>query len=247
MARIRSVKPEYPKHHKTRSVSRDARLLNIHLWNLADDDGRLRELPQWILGEIFPTDEDVTPVILRGWLEELAEARLIVRYEVDGERYIQCHDWNDHQKISHPTRSVLPPFDAGFSTLRSGSGAAPEPLAPEGKGREEEGKGDNSAHASERDKAILAILDDLSFRRNIEQPAVPAAVEVNERFGSLASEAEAEKLRHYYTEGPGKRKPLTDVVWAWRQWLERVRPDEVARRPKPTKDHSAYSKVEAAT
>lgn len=56
MPRIRTVKPDYPKHRKVRSVSRDARLLNIHLWNLADDEGRLQELPQWIIGEAFPVE-----------------------------------------------------------------------------------------------------------------------------------------------------------------------------------------------
>jgi hypothetical protein len=109
VARIRTVKPEYAKHRKVRRISRDARLLNIHLWNLADDEGRLQELPRWIIGEVFPADDDVTPEVLRGWLAELESVGLITRYEIDGELYIACHDWADHQKISHPTASVLPP------------------------------------------------------------------------------------------------------------------------------------------
>jgi hypothetical protein len=107
------VKPAYPKHRKVRSVSRDARLLNIHLWNLADDEGRLQELPQWIIGEVFPTDEDVTPVVIREWLGELQVAGLIIRYEVDGEGYIQCHDFNSHQVINKATPSEIPPPSAG--------------------------------------------------------------------------------------------------------------------------------------
>ena len=61
MPRIRTVKPDYPAHRKVRAVSRDARLLNIHLWNLADDEGRLQELPQWIIKKIFPTNKNMTP------------------------------------------------------------------------------------------------------------------------------------------------------------------------------------------
>ena len=108
MARIRTVKPEYPKHRKVRRVSRDARLLNIHLWNLADDEGRLQELPRWIIGEVFPADDDVSPDVLRSWLDELEEAGLITRYEVDGERYIACHDFTGHQAINKPRPSELP-------------------------------------------------------------------------------------------------------------------------------------------
>lgn len=140
MARIRTVKPEYPKHRKVRRISRDARLLNIHLWNLADDEGRLQELPRWIIGEVFPADDDVTPAVLRGWLEELADVGLITRYEVEGEYYIYCHDFESHQTISHSRASVLPDPPA-----REASGsppvALPEPSSQEGNGREGKGTG----------------------------------------------------------------------------------------------------------
>jgi hypothetical protein len=140
MARIRTVKPAYPKHRKTRKVTRDARLLNIHLWNLADDEGRLQELTQWIIGEVFPTDEDVTPGVLKGWLDELAEAGLIVRYEVDDERYIYCHDWDDHQRIERPSPSVLPAPEMGLRVVKDGSRNAPGG-SDEASPPEEEGKG----------------------------------------------------------------------------------------------------------
>ena len=136
MARIRTVKPEYPKSRKTRRVSRDARLLNIHLWNLADDDGRLQELPRWIIGEIFPADDDVTPGKLVRWLEELQGVGLIVRYEVDGERYIYCHDWHEHQSISHPRPSELP-APPSPEELQEASRKAPGGNGT-GKGREEQ-------------------------------------------------------------------------------------------------------------
>lgn len=142
MPRIRTVKPDYPAHRKVRSVSRDARLLNIHLWNLADDEGRLQELPQWIIGEVFPTDEDVTPGKLREWLQELSNAGLIHRYEVDGERYIWAHDFNDHQSISHPRESTLPPLpDAVSRSSRKPPGTLQEPSSQEGNGMEGNGKG----------------------------------------------------------------------------------------------------------
>jgi hypothetical protein len=139
--------------------------LNIHLWNLADDEGRLQELPQWIIGEVFPTDEDVTPGILREWLQELSDAGLVVRYGVDGERYIQCHDFRDHQKISHPTESVLPAFQVGLGVVTEDSGSAPgqgvERLSPEGKGKEEEGKRKRKSDAEASDAPLCELLADL--------------------------------------------------------------------------------------
>jgi hypothetical protein len=151
MPRIRTVKPEYPKHRKVRRVSRDARLLNIHLWNLADDEGRLQELPQWIIGEVFPEDEDVSPVTLREWLQELSDAGLIERYEVDDERYIQCHDFTDHQVISHAKESVLPPHPRAESAPSSTPPVTlHEASSQEGKGTGKGREADSTTHPYDR-------------------------------------------------------------------------------------------------
>lgn len=156
MARIRTVKPEYPKHRKTRSVSRDERLLNIHLWNLADDEGRLQELPQWIIGEVFPTDEDVTPVVLKEWLGRLQTAGLITRYEVAGERYIQCHDFTDHQVINKPTPSRIPAPGAGIHPSSNPTVALPDHSLPE---KEVERKGSGKENAQARDLSTVSPYD----------------------------------------------------------------------------------------
>lgn len=256
MPRIRSVKPEYPQHRKVRKVSRDARLLNIHLWNLADDEGRLQELVPWIIGAIFPGDEDVVPEVLRGWLEELHEVGLIVRYEVDGENYIQCHDWDDHQRINKPSRSVLPPFQADSGRLpessRNAPGTLPEDSRGEGKGRDKEEEGKGSAR--EADSAppawanICQALDRVAFTRDLTSPNPKAVAKVCEEFAVFDLDHLVGKFEHYWTEGPGAKKafPQKDVVWAWRLWLEREDPDRTPRRPAPKSDLSAYSRIEAA-
>jgi hypothetical protein len=243
------VKPEYPQHRKTRRVCRDARLLNIHLWNLADDEGRLPELHQWILGAVFPSDEDVTSSVLNDWLAELARVGLITRYEVDGDHYIQCHDFNDHQAINKKKKSVLPPCKADSEGSRTDPVALPEDSHREGKGREEEGKGKEAAapaRVAPIHKPILSKLSAVAFARNLTDPKVPAVVEANVRYARLDLEAEAEKFAHYYTEGPGERSDLSDVAWSWRNWLERVREDEprVTKAPgKAGKDFSKYDAV----
>ncbi len=224
MARIRTVKPAYPKHRKVRAVSRDARLLNIHLWNLADDEGRLQELPQWIIGEVFPTDEDVTPVLLREWLGELQGAGLIVRYEVDGEAYIQCHDFNDHQVINKPKASEIPAPPAGEEESGSAPVLVPDDSDPEVEG---EGKGEKEEETTAAD-VIVRRLDHVAFSRGAKPPKVDAALKVCADFADRDLDAEVEKFAHYWVDGPGEKRPLTDVAWAWRNWLERAKPRAVA-------------------
>lgn len=233
MPRIRTVKPAYPKHRKVRAVCRDARLLNIHLWNLADDEGRLQELPQWIIGEVFPTDEDVTPVVLREWLGELEREGLIVRYEADGESYIQCHNFREHQVINKPKASEIPPPNADPGDSRTSTGQLPDDSRPEEEVEEEkEGKGnaEGEGDASPAEFAsVLARLDAVSFARQIAQPKVSAAVKVCAEFADRDLTAEVEKFAHYWIDGPGEKRPLSDVAWAWRNWMSRVSPSDSPR------------------
>lgn len=105
--RIRSLKPDTWADEKVRGVSRDARLLFVVLITMADDDGRLRDLPVAILGHGYPEDRDA-PRRLERWLEELRSAGLIARYEVEGKHYIVLPKWARHQRVSHYRASVLP-------------------------------------------------------------------------------------------------------------------------------------------
>lgn len=107
MARIRTVKPEFWTHEKTTACSRDARLLFIGLWNFADDSGRAHDSSRELKMRILPGDDDITSAHVEKWLVDLAAAGLIVRYVVDGKRFIQINGWH-HQKIQHPSPSNFP-------------------------------------------------------------------------------------------------------------------------------------------
>jgi hypothetical protein len=248
--RIRTVKPAYPKNRKVRSVSRDARLLNIHLWNLADDEGRLQELIQTIIGEVFPTDDDVNPGVVHGWLRELSGAGLIQRYEVDGEAYIQCHDFNDHQRIEKPRPSELPPPpEAEPDPLPDGSGsdpgAIPDDSRPEEEREEEkEGEGDVPAggHAAAGPTPISPFapivqrLDSVAVARNVASPKVDAALAVCAEYGHLDLAALVEEFGHYYVDGPGTKRSFDDVVWKWRNWLKHEKERRGRERPASPRD-----------
>jgi hypothetical protein len=107
MARIRTIKPEFQQSESMGRVSRDARLLFIQLWTYADDKGRARAASRMLSSLLFPFDDDA-PDLIEGWLEELERENCIVRYTVDGAKYLQVINWEKHQKIDKPGPSKLP-------------------------------------------------------------------------------------------------------------------------------------------
>jgi hypothetical protein len=108
MARIRTIKPEFPQSESMGAVSRDARLLFIMLFTLADDEGRLRGNSRMLASILFPYDSDA-PKLTDKWVNELINQRCIIRYQIEDATYIQICKWLNHQKIDKPSRSKIPP------------------------------------------------------------------------------------------------------------------------------------------
>lgn len=137
MARIRSIKPEFPQSESMGNVSRDARLTFIQLWTIADDEGRLRGNSRMLASLLFPYDDDA-PALIDGWLKELEDEECIVRYTSGKQSYVQLCNWLVHQKIDKPSKSKIPAFDESSRTL-----ANPREVSSEEgiKDQGEEGKG----------------------------------------------------------------------------------------------------------
>jgi len=108
MARIRTIKPEFPQSESMGRVSRDARLCFIMLWTIADDEGRLRGNSRMLASLLFPYDDDAKKHI-EAWLDQLSNEGCIFRYEVDGTSYLQIEKWREHQKIDKPSASKIAP------------------------------------------------------------------------------------------------------------------------------------------
>jgi hypothetical protein len=108
MARIRTIKPEFPQSESMGRVSRNERLLFILLWTLCDDEGRCRASSRMLASLLFPYDDDV-PNLIEAWLVKLEAEQCIVRYEVKGNSYLQIENWSKHQKIDRPSASKIPP------------------------------------------------------------------------------------------------------------------------------------------
>lgn len=151
MARIRTIKPDFVQSQSIARVSREARLLFILLWTVADDEGRLRGHPRLLSSSLYPFDDDAHALMPR-WLDELEAVGCIVRYScnVSGTDYIAIPAWRTHQRIDRPSKSLLPPPPA---ISRSDNSAKPrEPsriLDTERKGKE--GKGKESAELEKQE------------------------------------------------------------------------------------------------
>lgn len=104
--RARTLKPGFFKNEQLAELPMAARLLFAGLWCLADREGRLEDRPRRIKAELFPYDDlDVEPL-----LQALADHGFIIRYAVDGARYIQVTNFTKHQS-PHPREaaSEIPP------------------------------------------------------------------------------------------------------------------------------------------
>ena len=169
MARIRTIKPEFPHSESMGRVSRDARLLFIMLWTLVDDAGITRGNSRMLASLLFPYDDDAGKLI-SAWLNELDREGCIVQYAVEGQTYLQICNWLNHQKIDKPSQSKFPSFE----NIREDSRILPvgkdqgRDQGKEGKGKEEEGKGKEGAVADAPKKNARTMLAELGVE---DQPA----------------------------------------------------------------------------
>lgn len=104
--RSRNIKPSFFKNEDLAAVPMSARLLFIGLWCLCDREGRLNDIPARIKVEIFPYDNFGVDKLL----DQLVAKSFIVRYEADGQRYIQIVNFLKHQDPHYKEKlSEIPP------------------------------------------------------------------------------------------------------------------------------------------
>lgn len=111
--RIRTIKPEMLEDERTAGLSDRAFRLWIGMLMLADDTGRLRADPRYLLGHVFwcaPGYEDSAKARedLARAREELLQGDLVLAYRVRGQEYAVIRSWRKHQKIDHPSAPKCP-------------------------------------------------------------------------------------------------------------------------------------------
>jgi hypothetical protein len=143
MAKIRTIKPGFFTSEDVSELPLRARLTWIGLWTHCDDQGRAKDNVKLIKAAVWVLD-DVSLRDVEEDLAILAEKGRIVRYEVDGGKYLAVTNWAEHQKIARPAQSRIPAppgarQNGGTATTvpRHDNGSAA--TGQEGKGRE--GKG----------------------------------------------------------------------------------------------------------
>ena len=145
MARIRTVKPEFWTSEQVMELSPIARLAFVGMWNFCDDQGVHPASAKTLKAEVFPAD-DIPASDVQAMVDQMIQQGLIKVFESAGKPYWWVTGWI-HQKIDKPTNKYpKPDFSATAQQPLSDDSASPrlvvgEPSPPEGKGREEEGKG----------------------------------------------------------------------------------------------------------
>ena len=117
MARSRNIKPGFFMNDELAQIHPLGRLLFIGLWTIADREGRLEDRPARIKAETLPYDDcDVDKL-----LNDLARYGFIIRYEVDGVRYIQVANFTKHQNphIKEKASEIPPPPQHYAGTVRT--------------------------------------------------------------------------------------------------------------------------------
>jgi len=108
MPRARNIKPGFFKNEELVEIPFEYRLLFVGLWMLADRAGRMEDRPKRIKMEVFPADE----VDIDAGLNVLQSRGFLLRYEVNGGRYIQVLNFEKHQSPHvKETPSLLPAPD----------------------------------------------------------------------------------------------------------------------------------------
>lgn len=111
LARIRTVKPEFWTDDAIGALSRDARLLYIATWNLADDEGLLRWTPAYLKASVFMYDDDISTADVEAMMNEIVAQEMVFPYVAGKARqrlgYIV--NFRRHQRINRPQPGKLPP------------------------------------------------------------------------------------------------------------------------------------------
>jgi hypothetical protein len=115
MPRIRTVKPEFWEDELLGVMPRDARLLFIATFNMADDEGILRWTPAYIKAQAFMYDDDLTIKDVDQLMRCLTDTGLIFPFIGGAARQQMAVvvNFRKHQRINRPQKSKLPPPSIG--------------------------------------------------------------------------------------------------------------------------------------
>ena len=101
--RNRMIKKEFWNSHRILSISIPERLLFISMFNVADDDGILKNSSLQMKSVTFSCDLEITLGMVQEYIKSLLGVGLIELN--DDKSLIRIVKWKDHQRIDKPTPS----------------------------------------------------------------------------------------------------------------------------------------------
>lgn len=123
--RIRTVKPEMWEDEKIACLSRDARLMFIGCFNIADDEGLLRWTPAYIKSNLFMYDDDLGITEIQSLMGEVVDQGLVLEYSPAAakgsvkQKLAWIIKFRVHQKINRPQASKLTPPSLGNTAVQA--------------------------------------------------------------------------------------------------------------------------------
>ena len=122
MPRRRMVDPQIWRNRKFGKLSDAGRLLFIGIFSQADDDGRLKASPDFLMANIFPYDKDKTEENIHQLRDQCAKLGLIRIYTNGNEEYLDIPGWLEHQQIRKDrySASKLPSFEESQEMTTTG-------------------------------------------------------------------------------------------------------------------------------
>ena len=226
MARIRSIKPEIRISEKVNSWPVEIRYFWIMLWGYVDDHGRGRDNAKLIVADSYPLDDEITHKDVEKWLSILETSGVIYRYEVDGSRYLLITNWLEHQRPSHPAKSVIPIPREDSGGLPQSSADAPDGSevpesisvngSPEQRAESSEQRADEQVVKPAAPHVIPADFTLTLERKQWSKENAPAVNAARETQGFI----------EYWQDEQGKKKSWEST---WRNWMRRKQTEAEAK------------------
>lgn len=111
MARKRMLSPEFFTSATMNALTVEEMLTFAGVWCWADDFGRAEDDESLAKAAIWPRRRAINERRVRAFLDNLARSEVICLYSVNGIKLLHVVSWQEHQKISHPTKSRLAPCE----------------------------------------------------------------------------------------------------------------------------------------
>lgn len=224
------MKPEFWEDETIGSLSRDARLLFIATWNLADDTGVLRWSAPYLKASVFMYDDDLDVLRVGDLMEELAKNELVRRFTVEktGQVLAQVVNFTKHQVINRPqpTKFPRPPWEVGSSVNDSLNDSLIPPglftVGREGKGKERKGEG--------KETRATRSARSTTFPESFEISSEALETLRQKHALDISWSNEFEKFRNYHQ---AKGSQFVDWNAAWRTWVGKA-VEYAKQAPTPT-------------